>query len=102
MLPLTGGIALGMLPDLQYRQNTITLAPGDSVVFYTDGVTEAMDGADQEFGTERLYKIFTAAPPKSSREANQAVFEAVRSFVGDTPQSDDITCLTLCRSARVQ
>ena len=102
LLPLTGGIALGMLPDLQYRQNTITLAPGDSVVFYTDGVTEAMDGADQEFGTERLYKIFTAAPPKSSREANQAVFEAVRSFVGDTPQSDDITCLTLCRSARVQ
>ena len=98
LLPLTGGIALGMVPDIQYRQNTVVLSPGDTVVFYTDGVTEAMDGAGEQFGTERLREIFAAALPRDSQEANQAVFEAVRNFVGDMPQSDDITCMTFCRS----
>ena len=96
LLPLTGGIALAVIPDIEYQWNTVTLSPGDTVIFYTDGVTEAMNAADEEFGTKRLCEIFSAAP-KDSREATQAVFKAVRSFVGDTPQSDDITCLTLHR-----
>ena len=98
LLPMTGGIALAVMPDIQYQWNTVTLSPGDTVIFYTDGVTEAMNAANEEFGTGRLFEIFSAAPPKDSREATQAVFKAVRSFVGDTPQSDDITCLTLHRS----
>ena len=97
LLPLTDGIALGMMPNLSYQQNTVELSPGDTVVFYTDGVTEAMDGAGQEFGIERLCRIFASDPPNDSRKATQAIFEAVRNFVGDTPQSDDITCLTLRR-----
>ena len=102
LLPLTGGIALGTMPDIQYRQNTMTLSHGDTVVFYTDGVTEAMNATGEEFGTERLFKIFETTPPRDSREANQAIFCAVRSFVGDTPQSDDITCLTLYRNNEVK
>ena len=43
MLPLTGGIALAMMPDIEYGYNSVTLAPGDTVVLYTDGVTEAID-----------------------------------------------------------
>ena len=96
-LPLTGGIALGVAPDFEYRQNTITLAPGDTLVLYTDGVTEAMNGAQEEFGVERLRGVFAAAPPGDSRETSQAVFNAVHAFAGDTPQSDDVTCLALWR-----
>ena len=98
LLPLTGGIALGVVPDLDYDQETVTLLPGDTVVLYTDGVTEAMNEKDEEFGTERLCEIFRGTSPGDSEELNMEVFEAVHAFAGDTPQSDDITCLTLHRS----
>ena len=97
LLPLTGGIALGVVPDLEYAQKTVTLLPGDTLVLYTDGVTEAMNVDDEEFGTQRLQEVFVGPNSKNGQEASQAVFQAVSSFAGDTPQSDDITCLTLCR-----
>ena len=98
LLPSTDGIALGVAPGIQYRQNTLTLSPGDTVVFYTDGVTEAMNGDGEQFGLERLHKLFEAAPHRDPERANLAIFEAVNAFGGDTPQSDDITCLTFHRS----
>ena len=97
LLPLTDGVALGLLPDLEYLEHTVTLAPGDTVVLYTDGVTEAMDSQDNEFGNERLLEIFTGSPPEGCKSANEAVFRAVGDFAGETPQSDDITCLALRR-----
>ncbi len=97
LLPLTSGIALGVIPDLDFLENTVVLSPGDTVIFYTDGVTEAMDDDGEEFGTARLFEVFADGPPIDSEEANNAVFRAVRDFVGDTPQSDDITCMVLYR-----
>ncbi len=94
-LPLTGGIALGLIPDLDYENNTVTLAPEDLIVLYTDGVTEAFDEQGNQFGTGRLQEVFAGSAPKDVKEANRAVFQAVENFAGDTPQSDDITCLTL-------
>ena len=99
VLPLTGGIALGLVPDLKYDQSTITLARGDTMVFYTDGVTEAMNSREEEFGMERLRSVFGTEPPKDAHLTNEAVFRAVHAFAGDTPQSDDVTCLTLHRKA---
>ena len=64
-------------------------------MLYTDGVTEAMNENKEEFETSRLLKVFEGAPPGGAQQANDAVFQAVRDFVGDTPQSDDITCLSL-------
>ena len=96
-LPLTGGIALGLMPDFEYDQDSIVLAPGDTVVFYTDGVTEAMNSEEEEFGMERLRGIFPE-PPGNAYQANEAVFEAVHEFAGDAMQSDDVTCLILRRS----
>ena len=96
-LPLTGGIALGLLPDFEYEQNSIDLAPGDTVVFYTDGVTEAMNHVEEEFGMERLHGVFGGESPANAQQANDDVFKAVHAFAGDTPQSDDVTCLTLRR-----
>jgi sigma-B regulation protein RsbU (phosphoserine phosphatase) len=97
LLPLTGGVVLGIVPDFPFEQHTVMVAPGDTVVLYTDGVTEAMNSNRDEFGIERLQQVFAGSPPRDSRDANRTVFDAVSSFAGDTPQSDDVTCVTLQR-----
>jgi len=96
-LPLTGGVALGLVPDLEYAHHAIMVEPGDTVVLYTDGVTEAMNAEQEEFGMERLMKLFEDSPPASAQETNDVVFAAVEKFAGDAAQSDDITCMTLHR-----
>ena len=58
VIPSTNGVALGILPGAEYEQSSITCAPGDTVVFYTDGVTEAIDTEEEEFGMERLQETF--------------------------------------------
>jgi sigma-B regulation protein RsbU (phosphoserine phosphatase) len=98
LLPLTHGIALGVTPDVEFSNHIVQLNPGDSVVLYTDGVTEAMNANGEQFGVERIHEVFAGSPPKNSEQAAQAMFEAVRTFVGDAPQFDDITCLVLHRS----
>ena len=97
LLPLTGGVALGVAPDFEFPSLSVQLDPGDTVVLYTDGVTEAMNGEGEQFGVSRMHEVFAANPPENSEQAAQAMFDAVKEFVGDTPQSDDITCLVLRR-----
>ena len=100
LFPLTDGIALGIAPDLSYKQNTVTLSPGDSVIFYTDGVTEAMNSEGEEFGLDPLSEFFRTNPPENPEETTAAVFDAVNVFAGEMAQSDDITCLVLhCNEA---
>ena len=99
LLPTTGGVALGVMSDVEYEQQEVTLGPGELVVFYTDGVTEAIDGGNEEFGEGRLQALFRDNPPQDVETSNQAVFDAVREFAGDAPQFDDITCVTLMREA---
>ena len=94
-LPMTGGIALGVMPGLEYKESEVTLAQGDSLILYTDGVSEAMNSEGEEFGVDRLREIFTKNPPTSARGTNEAILQAVHDFAGDTPQSDDVTCLVL-------
>ena len=95
ILAQTGGIALGLLPDNDYAEQTVTLEPGEAVVMYTDGVTEAVNGEAEEFGMDRLQGVFGATSYTNAQDANRAVFQAVSDFTGDTPQFDDITGLTL-------
>jgi len=99
-LTATGGVSLGVMAGLNYRQETVSLNPGDTMILYTDGVSEAMNAEGEEFGVERLQQMFAASPPGDARTANEAVMAAVAEFAGDTPQSDDITCLVLRRAAR--
>ena len=97
LLPLTRGIALGVMPGLTYHQQSVKLEPGDTVILYTDGVTEAMNAEGEQYGLDDLREKFSGAPPGSSEDANRAVFDAVHRFAQDTPQSDDITCLVMRR-----
>ena len=94
----TAGVALGVVPGIEYTQQQIRLQPDDMALFYTDGVTEAENENQDQFGMERLTALFSESPPTSAREANNAVFRAVEDFSGNAPQFDDITCLTLYRS----
>ena len=99
-LALTGGVALGVMPGLDYHEDSATLNPGDTLILYTDGVSEAMNAAGEEFGVERLQQLFADQPPSSARAAIEAIMQAVSDFAGDTPQSDDVTCLVLRRAPR--
>ena len=98
VLEMTGGIALGVMPDFEFAQSSTMLEPGDTLVFYTDGVTEAMNEAGEEYGMDRLCEVLASAPSIEAEEVNRAIFKSIREFAGDAPQSDDITCLTLHRS----
>ncbi len=94
-LPRTGGIALGVIPNSKYECRTVTVTPGDIVVLYTDGVTEARNVAGGQFGMERLCSVFDGNPPADPEAAIRGVFDAIRDFIGDAPQFDDITCVAL-------
>ena len=95
LLPLTDGVMLGIVPDAQFEEKVVTLSPGDTVFFYTDGVTEAMNEHDEEFGVNRLRDIAGSSGPRSPKDFNLSVMAAIKEFAGMTPQFDDITCLTL-------
>ena len=98
ILPGTKGIALGVVPNMDYAEKTISIAPGNAVVFYTDGVTEAVNTSEEEFGLPRLQEVFASNPPTDVKAATQAVFSAVNDFAGTAPQFDDITCLIFRRT----
>ena len=94
-LQTTGGIALGVAPGTSYDERTTALGAGDMVIMYTDGVTEAMNAENEEFGEERLQEVFAQSPPADPQSAARAVFDAVHAFAGGVKQSDAITCLVL-------
>ena len=97
-MPLSGGVALGLLPGFSYENQTFTLNPGEALLLYSDGVTEAMTEEREEFGIERLTSLFNDRAPTNAEEAISRIFKTVNAFVGDAVQSDDITCLCLHRS----
>ena len=101
LLPRTGGVILGVVPGIEFDHHTVNLAPGDTLFLYTDGVSEAMNVSAEEFGMERLGRIFADEPPTGAEDITMKVFGAVHEFAGSTPQSDDITCLTIRRSDAV-
>ncbi len=98
VLPLTGGVALGVAPDFEFATERAKLEPGEALVMYTDGVSEAENIDNEEFGMDRFQEVFAGSRLGSAREANDTVFAAVRQFAGDRSQSDDITCLVLLRA----
>jgi len=90
-----GGMLIGAMKDAQYKSNVIMLKPGDTLFFYTDGVTEAFNKDKEEFNEERLSKVLENKNSLSLNDLVQHVFENVQSFADGVEQSDDITCLAL-------
>ncbi|MCX6688092.1 MAG: SpoIIE family protein phosphatase [Methanoregula sp.] len=89
------GIALGVLPEMEIHEEEISLMPDDLIVMYTDGVTEAFNAKYEEFGIEQLINVTKTCHTLPAREVIEHILDAVRTFAGTTPQSDDITLVVL-------
>ena len=91
------GMALGVLPQIKVDPVTVTLHPHDTAIFYTDGVTEAINEDYDEFGLERLLIAATSAKKGDAQKVVQAITQGITHHAGDTPQFDDITLVVLKR-----
>jgi sigma-B regulation protein RsbU (phosphoserine phosphatase) len=89
------GLPLGSFPGVSYDQTVLELTPGDIYVFYTDGISETFNAADEEFGTSRLEEIVHARRTQPAADIVQAIVDAVEGFRGDQPQGDDMTVVVV-------
>lgn len=88
-----GGVPLGIQTAAVYQTSAVDLHPGDTLIFFTDGVVEAFDENGQEFGNERWLAAIRSLPNAAAEQALQHLMTRVDAFVGVTRQSDDITCM---------
>ncbi len=88
-----GGVILGIMPKAVYEQSETTFEPGDILVLFSDGVTEAPDPQDQEFGEERLAELVAKLRDRPAREIVEQIHSAVHAFTQGAPPADDITVL---------
>ncbi len=94
MVALRGkGIALGVRQNIRLEENVIDIGPGDTLVLYTDGVTEAVNEKGEAFGEERLKLTIRESRDATAREIILRIQDAVIAFAGTLPQFDDITLL---------
>jgi len=93
------GIALGILEDISLTQKETTLNIGDLLVLYTDGITEAINPQEEEFGLERLEEIIRNARDESASNILSHIDAAVKTFAAGEAQFDDITCILVRRNS---
>ena len=87
----TGGVVLGLFEHAAFDEETLRLAPGDFIVAFSDGVSEALNACGEEFSDERLLACLSANRGGGPQEILEALLQEVRAFCGDAPQSDDVT-----------
>jgi sigma-B regulation protein RsbU (phosphoserine phosphatase) len=85
------GLVLGLIDDYVYEQVVVDFQPGDCLLMYTDGVTEAFGPDSELFGDRRLAEFFEQTGGQSAEQIMQGLQAAIHAFTGETPQSDDIT-----------
>jgi sigma-B regulation protein RsbU (phosphoserine phosphatase) len=90
------GPALGMLPNMEFRIGQLKFAPGDSLLLYTDGVTDARSPTEGQFAEERLIQAATSPAPSAQRRI-QNIMAAVDAHIDDREQYDDVTLLAVQR-----
>jgi sigma-B regulation protein RsbU (phosphoserine phosphatase) len=88
-----GGPVLGVIRDSEYRQGVAHLREGDLLVLYSDGVLEAADAADEEFGEARLQSLLMGRSKASCRTLCDEIVNGVRAFARDGSLDDDLTVL---------
>lgn len=93
------GPPLGILEDMTWEQKTVRLAPGDTLLLYTDGVTDAEDATGTFFGRDRLLEVAQINLGRSAQEMQAALLTEVHEFVGEAPQFDDIALVVIVRDS---
>lgn len=96
-LPISKNIIVGFIENFQFSEETLHLEPGDTLLLYTDGVTEAVDTELKEYGEERLEKLLKNTTQMGCQEMIDAVKADVKAFTEEAEQSDDITLLAIKR-----
>jgi serine phosphatase RsbU (regulator of sigma subunit) len=93
----TTGMPLGALEDAEWKQRKVVVGPGDCLVLYTDGITEAQNEAEEFFGQDRLEDALKTQLGRPAREVRDAILAQVAGWVGQAPQFDDITLMVVSR-----
>src|SRR5512140_2444008 len=88
LLP-SGGVPVGMMPAAVHREAAVTLGPGDTLLLYSDGITEALNRDDEEFGMDRLTQLALAGRGEPPAELSRRIFGAVSDFTAGVAQYDD-------------
>jgi serine phosphatase RsbU (regulator of sigma subunit) len=92
---LDGGVALGVLPDATYEERPIALRPGDLLLMYTDGISEAESPSGEQFGTRRIEQLMARLGDESAAAIVQGLVDEVLAWTGERGQNDDITIVVL-------
>ena len=95
---MASGVAMGLFKRAEYAEETVTLADGDVLVLYTDGITEVIDAQEEEFGEERLEELVVQNGSRPAQELAQMVVEAAASFGQDQRAFDDETLVVIRRA----
>jgi sigma-B regulation protein RsbU (phosphoserine phosphatase) len=90
-----GGLPLGIQQNANYASGEVTLVSGDWLIIFTDGLVEAVNGADEEYGEQRMIAVLTANAGLTPDLLLDRMMLDVNTFVGSTPQHDDITCMLI-------
>jgi sigma-B regulation protein RsbU (phosphoserine phosphatase) len=91
----TGGAVIGLFPEMSYEEATIDLQPGDVLVAFTDGVTEAMNAGEEEFGEERLKELLRQVVHLPVNDVSARISEALKNWIKDAEQYDDLTFVVM-------
>jgi phosphoserine phosphatase RsbU/P len=86
-----GGLLLGAFPNVAYQETSLQLEPGDTLVFYTDGVTEALDDAEREFGLQRLRDLIQLFRDLPAADMVRRITDTVHSYQSHDLPQDDLT-----------
>ncbi|HVL69919.1 MAG TPA: SpoIIE family protein phosphatase [Vicinamibacterales bacterium] len=90
-----GGPIVGLFEAAAFDQETVTMAPGDWLVVFSDGVSEALSAADEEYGEQRIIDVITRNAAMAPQQLLEALFADVRRFAAGAAQGDDITAMVL-------
>jgi sigma-B regulation protein RsbU (phosphoserine phosphatase) len=86
-----GGPVLGVLPDARYEQAKLQIYPGDFLVMYSDGLIEAVNSHEEEYGEGRLRELLAMLTEKSADDTRRAILASLAAFTGNAGQRDDLT-----------
>jgi sigma-B regulation protein RsbU (phosphoserine phosphatase) len=89
----TGGVVLGLFDSATFEEETLKLEPGDLIVLFSDGVTEAMNSESEEFTDDRLIACANAHLGETPQQVLDALLADVHAFCAGEPQSDDVTAV---------
>jgi sigma-B regulation protein RsbU (phosphoserine phosphatase) len=94
-----GGLVLGCLEEFSYNEETVSLGAGDTLLVYSDGITEPIDANEEEFGEGRLAEILRSRRADTASDLIGRILESVHAHTGENPQMDDMTLLVIKRLA---